>query len=225
MAQVNTQNRHLDLPEVEMGIGINTGVAVVGNIGSHRRAKYGVVGRHVNLASRIEAYTVGGQVLVSHSTVEAVGDGLRIQDQLQVCPKGSSELMTLYDVTGIGGPYGLYLPERVTRLTTLETSLPLRFAVLDGIHVPQLKAHGYIEQLSDNEVIIRSDYRVSLMDNIKLRLFDKSDAPDSGDMYGKVVGLEDDAQSFRVRLSYVNAELKRCLTNRLASLPTMERRD
>jgi class 3 adenylate cyclase len=215
MEQVNAQNRHHGLPEVEMGIGINTGAVVVGNIGSHRRAKYGVVGRHVNLASRIEAYTVGGQVLISNSTVEAVGDCLRIHDHLQVCPKGSSELMTLYDVTGIGGSYDLFLPERVTRFTTLETSLPLRFAVLDGIHVPELKAQGYIEQLSDNEVIVRSDDRVSLMDNIKMRLVDESDTPDPGDMYGKVVGLEEDAQSFRVRLSYVNPELKKGLTKRL----------
>jgi class 3 adenylate cyclase len=214
MEHVNAQNRHLGLPEVAMGIGINTGVVVVGNIGSHRRAKYGVVGRHVNLASRIEAYTVGGQVLVSDSTAAAVGDDLRVQDRLQVCPKGSSELMTLYDVTGIGGVYRLYLPERVRRFTTLETALPLRFAVLDGIHVPQLKSHGYIEQLSDNEVIVRSDDRVSLMDNIKLCLSEGPDAPDPGDMYGKVVGLEEDPQVFRVRLSYVNAELKKCLTNR-----------
>jgi adenylate cyclase len=123
--------------------------------------------------------------------------------------------MTLYDVTGIGGSYDLFLPERVTRFTTLETSLPLRFAVLDGIHVPELKAQGTIEQLSDNEVIVRSDDRVSLMDNIKMRLFDESDTPDPGDMYGKVVGLEEDAQSFRVRLSYVNSELKKGLTKRL----------
>jgi hypothetical protein len=52
------------------------------------------------------------------------------------------------------------------------------------------------------------------MDNIKLRLSDESDAPDPGDMYGKVVSLEEDAQAFRVRLSYVNARLKKRLTNR-----------
>jgi adenylate cyclase len=60
LAGVNAQNRAAGLPEVEMGIGIHTGEVVVGNIGSDRRTKYGVVGSHVNLTARIESYTVGG---------------------------------------------------------------------------------------------------------------------------------------------------------------------
>lgn len=68
MAEVNDQNGQEDLPEVEMGIGIHTGQVVLGNIGSPERMKYGVVGRHVNLASRIQSYTTGGQILISETT-------------------------------------------------------------------------------------------------------------------------------------------------------------
>jgi class 3 adenylate cyclase len=46
---------------------------VVGNIGSERRTKYGVVGPPVNLTGRIESYTVGGQVLVSQAAARAAG--------------------------------------------------------------------------------------------------------------------------------------------------------
>ena len=48
-------------PPLEMGVGINTGPAVVGNMGSNTRIKYSVVGHAVNLASRIESFTVGGR--------------------------------------------------------------------------------------------------------------------------------------------------------------------
>jgi adenylate cyclase len=73
MIGVNQQNLKLGLPTLEMGIGINTGEVVVGNIGSQKRAKYTVIGSHANLAARIETYTVGGQVLVSEYTCQEAG--------------------------------------------------------------------------------------------------------------------------------------------------------
>src|SRR6185369_15972615 len=71
---VNQENAKEGLPALEMGIAIHTGEVVVGNIGSDRRAKYGVVGPPVNIAGRIESYSVGGQVLISGETLAAAGD-------------------------------------------------------------------------------------------------------------------------------------------------------
>jgi len=88
MAAVNAHNRRDGLPEVEMGIGIHTGEVVVGNIGSDKRTKYGVVGRHVNLTSRIESCTVGSQILVSEATHREVGSLITIAEQMQVTAKG-----------------------------------------------------------------------------------------------------------------------------------------
>ena len=84
MAGVNTQLAERGLPKLEMGIGINTGEVVVGNIGSLKRTKYGVVGSHVNLTARIESYTVGGQVLTTESTLDAAGAAV-----LTTVPDGS----------------------------------------------------------------------------------------------------------------------------------------
>ena len=68
MQQVNEQNQQMNFPILEMGIGINTGEAVAVNVDSQKRARYTVVGSHVNLAARIESYTVGGQILISENT-------------------------------------------------------------------------------------------------------------------------------------------------------------
>jgi adenylate cyclase len=70
MDNVNEKMTDWGLPLLEMGIAINTGEVVVGNIGSETRTKYGIVGSHVNLTYRIESYTVGGQIFISESTFQ-----------------------------------------------------------------------------------------------------------------------------------------------------------
>ena len=111
MRAVNEENRRAGLPEVEMGIGVHTGEVVVGNIGSPKRTKYGVVGSHVNLTSRIQSYTIGGQVLISEATRQEVEPLVKISKQMEVEAKGIAEPITLYELRGLGGVHNLFLPE------------------------------------------------------------------------------------------------------------------
>jgi adenylate cyclase len=73
-----------------MGIGLHTGPVVVGNIGSLERMKYGVVGSHVNLTSRIQSFTTGGQILVSDIARREVGQILKTGKRMEVKAKGAS---------------------------------------------------------------------------------------------------------------------------------------
>jgi PAS domain S-box-containing protein len=90
MASVNEHNKEDDLPEVEMGIGVHTGQVVAGNIGSPERAKYGVVGSHVNLTSRIQSFTTGGQILISETTRREVGAIPRSESRWMSRPRESN---------------------------------------------------------------------------------------------------------------------------------------
>jgi adenylate cyclase len=101
LEMVNAENHELGLPRVAMGAGLNTGEVVVGNIGSDRRTKYGVVGWHVNLSSRIESHARPGQILAAASTIQDAGAGLRINGQMEIVPKGVSSPMLIYDIAGI----------------------------------------------------------------------------------------------------------------------------
>ena len=60
MDEINFLNEADGLPILEMGLAVNTGAVVVGNIGSERRAKYSVVGAHVNFTSRHRILCPGG---------------------------------------------------------------------------------------------------------------------------------------------------------------------
>lgn len=107
MEIVNQENAEAGLPKIAMGIGIATGNVVTGNIGSERRAKYSVIGSTVNLAARIESFTVGGQVLVSNATREACGEAIRIDGSLRVKLKGIDRPVLIHEVGGVGAPYHL----------------------------------------------------------------------------------------------------------------------
>ena len=80
MDQLRQLHRRDELPDVYLGIGISSGTVMTGIIGSQAYRAYTVVGEDVNLASRLEALSLRGQVLVSEATyalcagfVEAAG--------------------------------------------------------------------------------------------------------------------------------------------------------
>ena len=127
MASVNEQNRQDGLPEIEMGIGIHTGQVVVGNIGSAERTKYGVVGSQVNLTSRIQSCTTGGQTLISEATRREVGPILKLGRQMEVKAKGIEYPITVSEVLGIGRPHQLYLPDIAEDLVPLVDEVPLTY--------------------------------------------------------------------------------------------------
>ena len=59
-------------PEIGVGIGINTGVAIVGFIGSETRLDYTAIGDTVNTAARLEHLAAAGQIIISEHTMQAV---------------------------------------------------------------------------------------------------------------------------------------------------------
>lgn len=81
-----------------MGIGINTGIAVVGNIGSKKRMQYSAIGSSVNLSARIQELSLGGQILISESTYQEVAKEIETNGHLRVKVKGIDSPITIYDV-------------------------------------------------------------------------------------------------------------------------------
>jgi adenylate cyclase len=220
MAGVNERIRQHGNPELKMGIGINTGSVVVGNIGSKKRTKYGVVGRNVNLTSRIESYTVGGQILISESTLEACGPILRIENPIEVMPKGVKEPIKIYDVRGIEGNYNLFLSEKTEiQLNKLLQPLPLQYTVLTGKHVGEDVHDGTMVKLATNAAEIEADVPVDPLADLKFKLFNDRGSEITEHLYAKVTEILPGAPSrFRVYFTSVPLEAESFLKTILTSI-------
>jgi adenylate cyclase len=198
MAKVNEQNRKQGLPELEMGIGLNETEVIVGNIGSSKRSKYTVVGSGVNMTSRIESYSVGGQVLISESVRYEAGDILRIDDRREVFPKGAETPLKIYEVGGISGSYNLVLDEGDPTLVTLMRQIPLKYKVLEGKSIGKKELEGFVIRLSKKCAEIVLDGPVEILTNLKMNLMDVDENLLIKDFYGKVV--ENSVQKEKIHL-------------------------
>lgn len=98
MSVFKEENLRRGLPDVSMGIGVNTGEVVIGNIGTESRAKYGIVGSDVNLTDRIQSTANAGMVVISETTFNLVKDKFRVVRDFEVCLKGVEETKRLFEV-------------------------------------------------------------------------------------------------------------------------------
>jgi class 3 adenylate cyclase len=216
MASVNEQNRRDGLPEVRMGVAVNTGEVIVGNIGSHRRTKYGVVGTHVNLTSRIEAFTLGGQVLVSEATRRAAGDAVVAGERLTLRAKGFDEPVIVHDVRGVQGRWRLSLPERVRDMRPVLRPLGVRFQVLMGPHDQGALVEGRIVKAGSTAVEVTGGPRPPAHSEVRLRVIGADGREMPGDLYGRVTG-EVSGPGFVVAITAPRAEVMRLLQEATAA--------
>ncbi len=224
MSIVNKKVTEWGLTPLEMGIGINTGEVIVGNIGSEKRAKYGVVGNEINVTYRIESYSVGGQILISESTYNEVKDLVQIFEQKSILPKGVSQPINIYELGGIGGDYNLYLHKEEQIFCPLSQVINLRYTTLEGKHIGTDFLYGSLIEIAAKAAKVRlqsaeKDHFPPVLTNIKINLlgFDKF-GEISGDIYAKVMTISEENHYFEIYFTNFPSEIKQKLMEIYQSL-------
>lgn len=185
MQEVNAWNQENGYPNLEMGIGINSGTVVVGNIGSEKKMKYGCVGAAVNLTGRLEGLTVGGQTLVSENTKNLIPEKFEYVYEDSFFPKGGTKAVCYYEVTGIGDDLFIQREEEeIIWKSTSEVSCPL-FLLEGKTVIEQEHSCRIIKRSEDGRyALIRAELELPERSNIMLK--------ENGDRkYAKVLRKED----------------------------------
>jgi adenylate cyclase len=104
-AREKIKNLHTEMPdivEMQFGIGINTGKAIVGNMGSLDRLEYSLIGDTVNIAARLSALAPGNKIWVGPETYELVKHQFAMAPVGPLALKGKEQLVDVYELSSLG---------------------------------------------------------------------------------------------------------------------------
>jgi adenylate cyclase len=208
--QLNARLTPQGLPPLEMGIGINSGSCVVGNMGSQSRIKYGVVGQAVNMAARIESFTVGRQVLISDMTYRLVQGAVIVTGPLEVSGKGLRAPLHLWEVRGLEGLPDKQLSPTVPELIGLRQPIPISLRFLRGKQVEAEVHEAKLISLSPAGAEIISDQKMGVFTSLQMQLPGRVAKDEFVD--GKVVGLGDLENAYLVHFSGLDDSTSAAIT-------------
>lgn len=194
MREVNEYCIKQGYPTLEMGIGIHRGEVFIGNVGSEKMMRYNVIGKTVNQCSRIEGFSVGGQVLVSGETLQYIHCPVEVRKRVEVTAKGVSKPIPVYEVMEIGGAYQCSL-DKVVSDVMYPVDIPVTFNLypIEGKVVMENPISARLERFSEKRAVVVSEGNAGdLMEYMDVEIF----AAEQGgraiftNVYAKIMAVE-----------------------------------
>jgi adenylate cyclase len=168
MSDLHTQHRRDGLPEVYLGIGISTGTVMAGLIGSAAYRAYTVIGEEVNLAARIEAFSLRGQVLMSEATYEHCRGFVEVGEPMDVYVKGRNERLRIREALAIP-ELGKFVPrQEVRKSPRVEVDLALQYQPLAGKIVEGRPLMGRMRDLGYHGALVQLVEPLPVYSEVKL---------------------------------------------------------
>ena len=201
MGDINEQNKALGMAPLYMGIGINTGVVVAAHLGSVLHSEYTVIGDHVNLASRVEAHSLRGQILLSENTYSLARGFIEVGDVNEVKVKGMYELLRTTRPQALEAP-----PREVRNSPRVHVDMPVSFQLLQGKSVMPQAHVGRVVDISYGGLYILSPVPVEPFDDIKITLSLSFMGSDLTEIYAKVLRVAQVGQTLECRIEFTSID-------------------
>jgi adenylate cyclase len=183
---LNAQHRHDALPELYLGIGINTGPVMVGTLGSDLYNARTVIGEEVNIAARIEAFSLRGQVLVSETTFSRCNGFAITGEPFSVHVKGKPEPIVVRELLEIPS-LGKAVPRRdIRKSPRVNVALAFSYqAIQADVTMPQVHK-GVVRVLGYHGLLAEIRHPLTVADEVKIRVDLPLVGHRASDIYGRV---------------------------------------
>ncbi len=206
MGEINSHDRPEGMPELFMGIGINTGSVMAGKFGSNFYSEYTVIGDEVNLASRIEAFSLRGQVLISENTFGHCREFVTASEAMEVFVKGKARPVKLRELYGIPS-LGLEVPRKeVRRSHRMEVKLPCTFNLIQNKIVMPRAIGATIRDIGYHGLLLETDHPLKAFDDVKLEFALPLVDFRVTDLYAKAVKIKQDSGRNLAGLEFTSAD-------------------
>jgi len=205
MNELRPKHKAENVPEMFLGIGMNTGKVMAGLVGSDLYRAHTVIGPEVNLASRIEAFSLRGQVLISESTYRLCAGFAETGDAVHVYMKGKAQGLDIREVTAIPS-LGKFLPrQELRRSPRVDVMLPFAFHVLEDKVVLPEPLTGTILDIGYHGVLAELNGPLAPYSQIRLELDLATLGYRADDVYGRVVKSREENGRYLVGIEFTSA--------------------
>ncbi len=192
MTALSRANEERGQPQLHVGIGINTGKVMAGSFGSSLHNEFTVIGDEVNLAARIEPFSLRGQVLLSENTYSKVKDMVEIGNVNRVTVKGKRDPVAMYEVIALTEPQRVEVPRVEQRKSPrVNVDLPVIFRKVQNERVLPEKHQGRVVDLSYSGLRIELLEHLDPLSEIVLTVLPDLSTDNSGTLYAKVLWLHE----------------------------------
>lgn len=209
MLEINQASVGQGLPEIYAGIGINGGEVMTGSFGCKLHHEYTVIGDDVNLAARIEGYSLRGQILLSEQCYQQAAELVEIGSVNQVRVKGKEQPVKLYELLAITSPLTetgrLEVPSvEVRKSPRLVVDLPFDYRqvrskqLTAGVHRGRILDIGYNGMLAQLEEELPAFHEIAFNPNFQLT------TDQSNTLYAKVLRSRPRDEGFLTNLEFTS---------------------
>jgi adenylate cyclase len=168
MRDLNNHYLRRQMPELHLGIGVNTGMVMAGRFGSQAYSEYAVIGNQVSLASRIESFSLRGQVLISESTYARCNGVVSATEPKEVYVAGKSLPVRVRELVAIASRRLKVPRQEFRRSHRVEVRVPCTYRLLDnGQPVGEVR-RAIIRDVGYHGLLLELEQALSNQDELSL---------------------------------------------------------